>query len=160
MNGYDAFMVRKKTVRDAVPVSIERAEKTLNIAWTELEEARNLEDDRQAAEKAWRAAREAVRAVMYFATGKKPGAGWLRKDRVRDFETRVLGRTSRSPQPLTLLYVQAESELHGMCFYDGACDTPLEPLFDQVEVLIHQARDDMRFLSQHPRRAGQKWGSE
>lgn len=97
-------------------MSISTARKTLNRARMELHHARDEEDMRQAAEKGWRAAREAVYAVVE-AVKKRPH-GTVSPSFVADFEAKHLGDASGSG-PLCGGYASALHVLHGECFYDG-----------------------------------------
>lgn len=128
------------------------ARKTLNRARLELHRAKGVEDLRQAAEKAWRAAREAVYAVL-DAAGERPEASTLGHTTVSSLEARLLRRPRGRPQPLADGYLVG-LQLHGPCFYDGECPTKaeLEGTFDRVEALIEQAENDVYALDHGPKR--------
>lgn len=111
-----------------------------------------MEGLRQAAEKAWRAAREAVYAVL-DAAGERPEASTLGHSTVSSLEAKLLRRPRGRPQPIADGYLVG-LQLHGPCFYDGQCPTKaeLEGTFDRVEALIEQAEYDVYTLE----RAGKK----
>jgi hypothetical protein len=127
--------------------SVDTARKTLNLAFAELAEANgHTEVKRQAAEKAWRAAREAVYAVMETAGVKVRGT--LGAPAVGDFEARVLKRPrGLRNQPLTDGYARAQLVLHGDCFYDGVIPESLKAEMQLVEDLIAVAADDVGRLA-------------
>jgi len=129
-------------------MSIETAKKTLNRAQAELHQGKDEEDLRQAAEKGWRAAREAVYAVL-DAAGEPTKKSTLSPQSVAAFEVDYLGRGRRRLQPLTAGYVRAMNVLHGACFYEDACPTRKELEFemDQVLWLIEQAEQDIDTLT-------------
>lgn len=124
-------------------MSIETAKKTLNRALSELHQSKDEEEMRQSAEKAWRAAREAVYAVMDIV-GEKPKASTLSTSAIASFEAKYLGRVRGKSQPLTSGYTRALHVLHGLCFYDAICPsrTELEDEMAQVSWLIEQAAQD------------------
>lgn len=132
----------------AIP-AIAKAQRTLNRAFAELDRAQagDLEARREAAEKAWRAAREAVYGVME-AHGEQRRRGTVSPAHVGAFEAKRLGRPRGKPsgQPLASDYARAENELHGRCFYDGICppDDDLHGEMEQVGALIEQAEQDIR----------------
>jgi len=127
------------------------ARKTLLRAQAELDEAnklakkdakRDFERVRQAAEKGWRAAREAVYAVI-AAYDKDPGRRTMSTNAVRKFEEEFLGRPTTELQPLSAGYQNAISELHGRTFYEGLTTTEVDVNLAQVHVLIEQASRDL-----------------
>ena len=103
--------------------AIARAQRTLNRAFAELDGAQHAPDDAEArseaAEKAWRGAREAVYGVIEAYTGERP-RGTIGAGEVANIEARHLQRPCGQPggQPLTDGYVRAERELHGRYFRD------------------------------------------
>lgn len=133
--------------------AIEKARRTLNRAFAELKRAPagDLEARRQAAEKAWRAAREAVYGVME-AHGEDRPRGTVGAGEVGHFEAKKLRRPRgrAGGQPLASDYARAESVLHGRCFYDGVClpDEDLRGEFEQVGGLIDQADTDANAVRQ------------
>ena len=116
----------------------------MNRAFAELNAASDEEDLRQAAEKGWRAAREAVYAVMQ-AAGIRP-RGTLGAGAVAAFEYKILKRPRQEGQPLADGYASAISTLHGDCFYDGRCPDPddLHVNLERVTALVEQAEFDLR----------------
>jgi len=137
--------------------AISKARRTLNRAFAELKRASagDIEARRQVAEKAWRAAREAVYGVME-AYGEERPRGTIGVGEVGDFEAKRLKRPRGRPggQPLASDYVRAEAGLHGRCFYDGVCppDDTLRGELEQVGGLIEQADTDTRAIGRRPRR--------
>jgi hypothetical protein len=142
----------------AIP-AIAKAQRTLNRAFVELEQAArgDLEARRQAAEKGWRAAREAVYGVIEAHGGERP-RGTIGAGEVGAFEAKRLGRPRGRPggQPLASDYARAEQTLHGECFYDGVCpdDDTLHGELQQVGGLIEQAEADA--AAARPRRRGRR----
>ena len=139
-----------------IPMTIATAKKTLNRARAEISRARRGDEEviRQAAEKAWRAARESVYAVM-DVVGQKPKESTVSPSTVASFEARYLGRKKRgSGQTLTAGYVRAIHVLHGLCFYDGECASKevVEGEMDAVQDLIEQAEQDWFVLDKTERR--------
>lgn len=131
-------------------MTIATAKKTLNQARIELHQSRKNDEEglRQAAEKAWRAAREAVYAVM-DVVGSRPGESTLGVSAVAAFEAKNLRRPQGRAQPLRDGYLVG-LRLHGACFYDGNCPSKgeLEADFDRIETLIEQAEYDTFVLGQ------------
>ena len=128
-------------------MSIEKAKATFKRACEEFEAARDSEDYRQASEKAWRAAREAVYAVMAAAGFRKKST--LSPDAIADFEVKFFRRDRSRGKPLADGYSRAMGTLHGSCFYDGECP-PFEQLrraFQRVSDLIGQAEFDVGSIS-------------
>jgi len=126
-------------------MTVAAAKKTLSRAFAELDQADgDLEVIRQVAEKGWRAAREAVYAVM-ACKGERPSKGTITVGEVAKFEATALGRPrGRSPgQPLADGYARA-MDLHGDCFYEGKCESKsdLHGELERVHVLIEQAEAD------------------
>ena len=101
--------------RAPVRPTIALAKATLHRAYRELREAKDNEELRQAAEKGWRAAREAVYTVL-LAGGKVPH-GTLGGGTVRDFEESTLKGWNLG---ITDGYEAAKGTLHGECFYDSS----------------------------------------
>jgi hypothetical protein len=130
-------------------MTIEMAKKTLNRAQAELHQAKDEEDRRQASEKGWRAAREAVYAVIE-AADQKPKKSTLSPSSVAAFEVDFFGRGRGriQMQPLSAGYVRAMDILHGACFYENECPTrkELENELNQVAWLIEQAEQDIDTL--------------
>ncbi len=88
-------------------------------------------DIRDAAEKAWCATKRATDALILARTGTEPA--------ISSETTRGLGTLAAEDQavrPLRRRYFSRQSELHGACFYLGACE-PIE----EVERRIRQTAD-------------------
>ncbi len=88
-------------------------------------------DIRDAAEKAWCATKRATDALIIARTGTEPA--------ISSETTRGLGALATEDQafrPLRRRYFSRQSELHGACFYLGACE-PIE----EVERRIRQTAD-------------------
>ncbi len=88
-------------------------------------------DIRDAAEKAWCATKRATDALILARAGIEP--------QISSETTRGLGALAAEDQtvrPLRRRYFSRQSELHGACFYLGACE-PIE----EVERRIRQTAD-------------------
>ena len=88
-------------------------------------------DTRDAAEKAWCAAKRAVDALVLARTGQLPPKS--------PNTTRALLKLARDHPEMGNLrdrYFTRQSALHGDCFYTGWC----EPI-DAIEALIHETAD-------------------
>ena len=88
-------------------------------------------DIRDAAEKAWCAAKRAVDALVLARTGKLPPKS--------PDTTRALLKLAKDHSEIRSLrdrYFTRQSALHGDCFYTGWC----EPL-DAIEALIQETED-------------------
>ena len=99
----------------------------------QAEALRQLEqrDIRDAAEKAWCAAKRAADALILARTGVEP--------EISSDTTRGLARLAAQDQairPIRRRYHTRQWELHGACFYLGAC----EPT-DEVEQRIRRTAD-------------------
>ena len=88
-------------------------------------------DIRDAAEKAWCAAKRATDALILARTGVAPE---ISTDTARGLAT--LAGTERAFRDLRRRYHSRQSTLHGECFYLGIC----EPV-DEVERRIRQTAD-------------------
>lgn len=118
------------------------ARSTLKRALEELRRGEDEEDLRQAAEKAWRAVREAVYSVLQEVHPETFRT-------IRSYEIAAFERKHFRRLPvLSHAYDVAKQDLHGLCFYDNEC--PSKPvLFDQFEdirALIVQAERDIETL--------------
>jgi hypothetical protein len=131
---------------EATMTTIRTARKTLNRAFAELSQAQgDAEKIRQAAEKGWRAAREAVYALIH-SDGREQWPGTMSVQRVGAFEADELGRPLDSGQPLTDAYSRAMSTLHAECFYNGEIPEDVKYELQRVHDLIDQAEADMALL--------------
>ncbi len=88
-------------------------------------------DIRDAAEKAWCAAKRATGALILARTGVEPQ---ISSDTTRGIA--ALAGEERAAESLRRRYYSRQSELHGACFYLGVC----EPA-DEVERRIRQTAD-------------------
>ena len=98
-------------------------------------------DIRDAAEKAWCATKSATNALILARTEEEPQ---ISSDTTRGLSS--LSAEYPDLRPLRRRYFSRQSELHGACFYLGAC----EPL-DEVERRIRQTAD---YISDAARLAG------
>ena len=98
-------------------------------------------DIRDAADKAWCAALQATNALILARTGTEPE---ISSDTTRGLTS--LSAEDPDVRPLRRRYFSRQSELHGACFYLGACD-PIE----EVERRIRQTAD---YISDAARLAG------
>ncbi len=88
-------------------------------------------DIRDAAEKAWCAAKRATDALILARTGVEPE---ISSDTSRGLL--MLSSQDDAVRPLINRYFSRQSILHGACFYLGAC----EPA-DEIEGRIHRTAD-------------------
>ena len=92
------------------------------------------DDVRDAAEKAWCAAKRATDALIVARTGVEPERSTETGSRLRE-----LARTERAARRLRAGYYERQGTLHGECFYVGLC----EPRLD-TEQLIRDTIDYIR----------------
>ena len=78
-------------------------------------------DLRDAAEKAWCAAKRATDALILALIGEEPGPTGFTSDCLDD-----LVASGRAPNSLQRRYHSRLSQLHGACFYTGACNRHTE----------------------------------
>ncbi len=78
-------------------------------------------DIRDAAEKAWCATKRAADALILALTGQEPGPTGLTSDCLDD-----LVESGRATNSLQGRYYSRLSQLHGACFYTGACNRHTE----------------------------------
>ena len=88
-------------------------------------------DIRDAAEKAWCAAKRATDALILARTGTLPPRSPATSRGIRR-----LAASDASLESLRERYFRCQRHLHGQCFYTGQC----EPL-DDIEGLIRQTAD-------------------
>ena len=74
-----------------------------------------------AAEKAWCAAKRATDALILALIGEEPGPTGFTSDCLDD-----LVGSGRAPNSLQRRYYSRLSQLHGACFYTGACNRHTE----------------------------------
>ena len=95
-------------------------------------------DIRDAAEKAWCAAKRATDALILSRTGEEPRSSGKTLQ-----ELRKLRRTDSVFLALENRYSICASVLHGACFYDGNCE-PEDILIQDIQAVrqyIQEARD-------------------
>ena len=78
-------------------------------------------DIRDAAEKAWCATKRATDALILALIGEEPGPAGFTSDCLDD-----LVGLGRAPNSLQRRYYSRLSQLHGACFYTGACNRHTE----------------------------------
>ena len=78
-------------------------------------------DIRDAAEKAWCATKRATDALILALIGEEPGPTGFTSDCLDD-----LVGLGRAPNSLQRRYYSRLSQLHGACFYTGACNRHTE----------------------------------
>ena len=88
-------------------------------------------DIRDAAEKAWCAAKRATDALILAHTGEEPRRSTDTGAGLREIARRDVGARS-----LRARYYERQGTLHGECFYIGLCE-PLE----ETELLIRETAD-------------------
>ena len=88
-------------------------------------------DIRDAAEKAWCAAKRATDALILARTGEEP-----RRSTDTGASLRDLARRDPGARSLRARYYERQGALHGECFYIGLC----EPV-DETELLIRETAD-------------------
>ena len=78
-------------------------------------------DVRDAAEKAWCATKRATDALILALIGEGPGPTGFTSDCLDDLVV-----SGRAPNSLQRRYYSRLSQLHGACFYTGACNRHTE----------------------------------
>ena len=99
-----------------------------------FDDARTLNDDaleqmqqghlRNAAEKAWGAARRAAEALILARNGRAPRTAGQAARSIR-----ALARSDRTLADFEDGYFFRQAFLHGKCFYDGVCEPAAEVIF-------------------------------
>lgn len=92
-------------------------------------------DVRDAAEKAWCATKRATDALILALTGQEPGPTGLTSDCLDD-----LVESGRATNSLQRRYYSRLSQLHGSCFYTGACNRHTERRIRETAAFITDAR--------------------
>ena len=92
-------------------------------------------DIRDAAEKAWCATKRATDALLLARTGEPPGPTGLTSDGLDDL-------VSLDPAAASLQgrYYSRLSQLHGACFYTGACNQHTERRINETSAYIDEAQ--------------------
>ena len=96
-------------------------------------------DIRDAAEKAWCATKRATDALILALIGEGPGPTGFTGDCLDD-----LVASGRAPNSLQRRYYSRLSQLHGACFYTGACNRHTE----------RRIRETANYISDAERLAG------
>ena len=91
-------------------------------------------DIRDAAEKAWCATKRATDALIMARTGEEPGP----TGRTSDELDRLAGREAPARE-LQGRYYSRLSQLHGACFYTGACNEHTERRIRETAAYIDDA---------------------
>lgn len=92
-------------------------------------------DIRDAAEKAWCATKRATDALILALTGQEPGPTGLTSDCLDD-----LVESGRATNSLQRRYYSRLSQLHGACFYTGACNRHTERRIRETAAFIADAQ--------------------
>lgn len=127
-------------------MSIKIARTTLGRAFAELRRAEDREDERQAGEKGWRAAREAVYTVMRLADKDISLKGTVSYHTVQSFEKQFFGSAGGTSHPMATGYAHAMQFLHGECFYEDECAFDMETELGHVGALIEKVEEYIRIL--------------
>lgn len=138
--------IRRQRGTTSRATSVAEAKRTLHRAFSELAQARGDDERiRQAAEKGWRAAREAVYAVLR-AAGERV-VGTVGSDFVRRVEQDKFSRTGGA---VSDGYALAKDALHGGAFYDGTYESEdsIERSLDRVKELISECEYALVILRQ------------
>lgn len=91
-------------------------------------------DIRDAAEKAWCATKRATDALILALTGEGPGPTGFTSNCLDD-----LVASGRAPNSLQGRYYSRLSQLHGACFYTGACNRHTERRIRETDAYIADA---------------------
>ena len=91
-------------------------------------------DIRDAAEKAWCAAKRATDALILARTGDEPGTTAATSDALDNLARRDPGAKSLQGR-----YYSRIHQLHGACFYDGRCNPDTERRIRETALYISDA---------------------
>ena len=91
-------------------------------------------DIRDAAEKAWCATKRATDALILALMGEEPGPTGFTSNCLDD-----LVESGRAPDSLQGRYYSRLSQLHGACFYTGACNRHTERRIRETDAYIADA---------------------
>lgn len=105
------------TIQDQVDEIFADARQMHTQAVVQLEQG----DIRDAAEKAWCATKRATDALILAVIGEGPGPTGFTSNSLDD-----LVSSGRAPNSLQRRYYSRLSQLHGACFYTGACNQHTE----------------------------------
>ncbi|MCY3691079.1 MAG: hypothetical protein OXI54_01705 [Chloroflexota bacterium] len=92
------------------------------------------DDIRDAAEKAWCATKRATDALILALMHEEPGPTGFTSDCLDD-----LVASGRAPNSLQRRYYSRLSQLHGACFYTGACNRHTERRIRETDAYIADA---------------------
>ena len=92
-------------------------------------------DVRDAAEKSWCATKRATDALILALTGQEPGPTGLTSDCLDD-----LVESGRATNSLQRRYYSRLSQLHGACFYTGACNRHTKRRIRETAAFIADAQ--------------------
>jgi hypothetical protein len=102
-------------------------------------------DIRDAAEKAWCAARNATNGMISAVTSVEPRSGGKTMEALRK-----LYRYNREVfAPVHSSYMTYLGSLHGECFYDGHCDPP-EVFYDEINETLDYINHVMELARRYP----------
>lgn len=104
--------------------------------WMHSQAVERLEqnDIRDAAEKAWCATKRATDALILALMGEEPGPTGFTSNCLDD-----LVESGRAPESLQGRYYSRLSQLHGACFYTGACNRHTERRIRETDAYIADA---------------------
>ena len=117
-------------IQDNVDEIFADARQLQNQAVERLEQG----DIRDAAEKAWCATKRATDALILALTGQEPGPTGLTSDCLDD-----LVESGRATNSLQRRYYSRLSQLHGACFYTGACNRHTQRRIRETAAFIADA---------------------
>ena len=106
--------------------------------WMHAQAVERLEagDVRDAAEKAWCATKRATDALIFALMGEEPGPTGFTSDCLDDLVT-----AGRAPDSMQRRYYSRLSQLHGACFYTGACNRHTERRIRETAAYIDDAEN-------------------
>ena len=104
--------------------------------WMHSQAVERLEqnDIRDAAEKAWCTTKRATDALILALMGEEPGPTGFTSNCLDD-----LVESGRAPVSLPGRYYSRLSQLHGACFYTGACNRHTERRIRETDAYIADA---------------------
>ena len=118
------------SIQDRVEAIFADARQTHAQAVEQLEQG----DVRDAAEKAWCATKRATDALILAVMGEEPGPTGFTSNCLDD-----LVESGRAPASLQGRYYSRLSQLHGACFYTGACNRHTERRIRETDAYIADA---------------------
>ena len=118
------------SIQDRVGEIFEDARRMHAQAIAQLEQG----DIRDAAEKAWCATKRATDALILALIGEEPGPTGFTSNCLDDLVT-----SGRATNSLQRRYYSRLSQLHGACFYTGACNRHTERRIRETDAYIADA---------------------